>query len=65
MPVFQKQSLDKFNPVIMLLELVVIVIGISASFWVDEWPRSNRRAISFRDSPFCQRSHINDLSVSV
>lgn len=37
MPVFQEQSLNRFNPGVMFLELLVIVFGISASFWVDEW----------------------------
>ena len=32
---------------------------------IEPWPRSNSRAIACRESPFCQRSHISALSVSV
>ena len=47
MPIFQKQSLGKFKPATMLLELIVIVIGISASFWVDEWREKKQDTETF------------------
>ena len=34
-------------------------------FCIDEWLRPKWRPIELSDSPFRQRSHINDLSASV